>query len=536
MGNENKQAKLVVLVILDGWGVNQDYPGNAITQASTPTFDMMIENYPAMTLRASGEAVGLPWGEPGNSEVGHLNMGLGRILYQDLPRINKEITDNSFYNNKVLLEAVEHVKKNNSRLHLMGVVSNGGVHASVDHLHALIKFANKNGIEKTFVHAILDGRDTAYNSGLNFIKGVERSIKEFGKGHIATVSGRFYAMDRNNNWDRVEKAYVAMTENIGEKGQSASRAVADSYKNKIYDEEFLPTVIEEGGQATGTIKENDAVIFYNYRPDRARQITKAFVNEDFNKFERRVFHKNLYFATFTEYEKDLPVHVVFPQEKLVNGLGECLSRAGLSQLRISETEKYAHVTYFFNGGGELKMEREDHVLVPSPDVTSYAEKPEMSSRELTDRIVKAIQDEKYDFILVNYPSADMVGHTGVIKEAIKGVEALDACLGRILKNVLEKDGVLMVTADHGNADTMFNMQTGQINKEHSSNPIPLIICGNDFQGKNFGWQDTVSNDLSLVQPQGILADIAPTVLELFNIKKPDEMKGVSLFDARNPIK
>lgn len=531
MNNQEKQTKRpkpVMLVILDGWGINQPYTGNAITQANTPVMDSLIAEYPSMTLRASGEAVGLPWGEEGNSEVGHLNLGLGRILYQDLPRINKAISDNSFYQNKALLKAIEHVKRNNSKLHLLGVVSNGCVHASIDHLHALLLLAKNQDLKEVYIHAILDGRDTSYNSGINFIKGVQRSISEYSVGSIATISGRFYAMDRNNNWDRTQKAYMAITEGKGNKSDDPATAVEESYKKKIYDEEFVPTVICRDGKPIALISDNDAVVFYNFRPDRARQLTKSFVLPNFEKFKRLKFLKNLFFACFTEYEKGLPAEVVFPAEDINNTLGEVISMAGLKQLRISETEKYAHVTYFFNGGREKESEGEEHVLVPSPQVSSYDLKPEMSAPELTKKLLEAINSDKYDFILVNYPNADMVGHTGNINAAIRAVEALDGCVDKITKSVLSKDGVVLLVADHGNADVMFNMQTGQVDKEHTSNPVPFIIVGKQFAGRSFGWQNVVNSDLSLVQPQGILSDVAPTVLKIMGLKKPPEMTGRSL--------
>ena len=516
--------KPVVLIVLDGWGVNQPYSGNAIAQANTPFIDSLIAEYPSMTLRASGEAVGLPWGEGGNSEVGHLNLGLGRILYQDLPRINKSIGDNSFYQNPALIKAKEHVKKNNSRLHLMGVVSNGCVHASIDHLHALLVFARENDIKEVYIHAILDGRDTPYNSGVNFIKGIQRSVDEYKVGKIATISGRFYTMDRNNNWDRTEKAYVAMTEGIGNKASDPVEVIEQSYKKKIYDEEFIPTVID----SKGLIEDDDALIFFNYRPDRARQITKAFVIPDFDKFNRKKTIKNLYFAGFTEYEKGLPMEVVFPPEEITNTLGQVISEAGLKQLRIAETEKYAHVTYFFNGGREEKSEGEDHTLVPSPQVNTYDMKPEMSAIEVTKKVSDAISNDTYDFILINFANADMVGHTGNIEAAVQAIETLDKQVEKIVKSVLAKNGVVLITADHGNAEVMFNMQTGQIDKEHTSDPVPFIVIGNEYAGKNFGWQDAPSNDLSLVQPQGILSDVAPTVLHIMGLQKPPEMTGISL--------
>jgi 2,3-bisphosphoglycerate-independent phosphoglycerate mutase len=522
------RPKPVILVILDGWGINQPYPGNAISLANTPVMDRLIAEYPSMTLRASGVAVGLPWGEEGNSEVGHLNLGLGRILYQDLPRINKTISDNTFYTNPVLSGAVDHVLKHNSSLHLVGVVSNGCVHASIDHLHALLVLARERNLRQVYIHAILDGRDTSYNSGINFIKGVEHSIAEHSVGHIATLSGRFYAMDRNNNWDRIAKAYLAMTEGKGNQGEDPVAAIEKSYKNKIYDEEFVPTVIVKGGQPVATINDKDAVIFFNYRPDRARQLTRAFVSSEFDKFPRPKKFLDLYFACFTEYEKNLPVKVVFPPEILNNSLGEVLAAAGLKQLRISETEKYAHVTYFFNGGREVKSPGEDHILVPSPAVANYDAKPEMSGEEVTKKIMSAINDEAYDFILVNYPNADMVGHTGNIAAAVKAVEFLDQCLDKIVKEVLAKNGVILVTADHGNAEIMFNMETGQIDKEHTTNPVPFIIIGGQYAGKNFGWQNVIGSDLSLVQPQGILSDVAPTILKILGLPQPPEITGRSL--------
>jgi len=528
-GQENKnRPKPVVLVIFDGWGVSQDYAGNAITQAETPVIDMLTAEYPSTVLQASGEAVGLPWGEAGNSEVGHLSLGLGRVLYQELPRINRAINDGSFVNNEALLEAMENVKKNDSALHFLGLLSDGGVHSSVEHLYTLLKFAKDNKIKKVYVHAVLDGRDTALNSGKDFIRNLERVMLNNGAGKIATLAGRFYTMDRNNNWDRIEKGYQAMVMGIGNKADSTLEAIDESYKKKIFDEEFVPTVIMENGEPVAKIKDNDSVIFFNYRPDRARQITKAFVSPDFVKFKRGDFLENLFFATFTEYEKGLPVHVIFPSETIINSLGEVLSKNGLKQLRIAETEKYAHVTYFFNGGLEQPLPGEEHILVPSPMVDSYDKKPEMSAIEVCKKLLEEMDKNIYDFILVNFANADMVGHTGNIEAAVIGVEVIDDCLGKIVKKVLAKDGVLLLTADHGNAEIMFNMQTGQIDKEHTSNPVPFIIVGNKYAGHNFNWENPAGNDLSLVSVQGILPDVAPTILKIMNIDAPKEMRGVSL--------
>jgi 2,3-bisphosphoglycerate-independent phosphoglycerate mutase len=493
--------------------------------------NQLTAEYPSITLQASGEAVGLPWGEMGNSEVGHINLGLGRILYQDLPRINKAISDDIFYKNKALLKAVRHVKKNKSQLHLLGLVSNGCVHSSIEHLHALIVLAKEQGLSQVYIHAILDGRDTIYNSGLNFIAEVERSIAEYGIGEIATISGRFYAMDRDNHWDRVARAYLAITEGVGNKAESSQKAIEESYKKKIYDEEFAPTVINHNGQPRlkeGLVADDDAIIFFNYRADRARQITKAFVLPSFEKFVRPKYLRNLFFVAFTEYEKDLPIEVAFLPERIKNTLGEIISKAGLKQLRIAETEKYAHVTYFFNGGVEEKSKGEAHELVPSPAVASYDLKPEMSAYEVTEKLIKAIKSDEYDFILVNFANADMVGHTGSLNATIKAIEVIDKCLGKIVKEVLSKDGCLIITADHGNAESVFNMQTGTIDKEHSSNPVPFILVGKQFEGRSIGVKDAPGGNLSLTQPQGILSDVAPTILKIMGLEKPREMTGRSL--------
>jgi len=478
---------------------------------------------------ASGEAVGLPWGESGNSEVGHLNLGLGRILYQNLPRINKAISDNSFYQNPGLLAAISHVKKNKTKLHLFGMVSNGGVHSSIDHLEALLAFAKQQGVEQLYIQAILDGRDTQYNSGMDFIKQIERSLANNGLGEIATLTGRFYAMDRDNHWDRISKTYEAIVLGKGNKSQSATEAIAESYEKKIFDEEFAPTVIcRNNNEPKGLVEDNDAVIFFNFRADRARQIVKAFVLPGLIKFKRKKFLKDLLFVCFTEYEKSLPCQIAFLPETIEPTLGEVISQAGLSQLRIAETEKYAHVTYFFNGGREIKSIREDHILVPSPGVASYDLKPEMSAEEVTATLIKEIDNNKYDFILVNFANADMVGHTGNLKAAVRAIEFVDKCVGKIVKLVLVKDGLVFITADHGNAENMFNMQTGIIDKEHTSNPVPFIVISKQYEGKTLSKQEAIGGDLSLVQPQGVLSDIAPTILKIMNIDKPEEMTGRSL--------
>ena len=523
---QSKRIKPVVLMVLDGWGIANPYTGNAISQANTPNIKSYIAKYPSMALVASGEGVGLPWGESGNSEVGHLNLGLGRIIYQNLPRINKAIADRSFYKNKVLLKAIEQVKKNNSKLHLLGLTSSGCVHSSLEHLQALIAFIAESGVNEFYVHAILDGRDTPFNSGLNFIKEVEASLAGT-KGKIATISGRFYAMDRDNHWDRTAKAYETMVLGSGEKYESPEKAVEESYEKKIYDEEFMPTVITKDGQPIAKIQDGDAVIFFNYRPDRARQLAKAFVLPGFEKFKREKYLKIL-FTTFAEYEKNLPVDIVFPPEVLKNTLGEVLATAGLKQLRIAETEKYAHVTYFFNGGREIKSEGEDQILVSSPPVSSYDLKPEMSALEVTSKVIETVEQDNYDFILINFANADMVGHTGNLKATIRAVEAVDRCVGKIVNSVLAKGGLLFITADHGNAEGLFNMQTGMIDKEHSANPVPFLIIGKDYEGKSLSLPDAPGGDLSLLQPRGMLSDVAPTILKVIGLDKPSEMTGRSL--------
>ncbi|MFH1427522.1 MAG: 2,3-bisphosphoglycerate-independent phosphoglycerate mutase [Patescibacteria group bacterium] len=522
------RPKPVILLVLDGWGIAQPNSGNAISQANTPIYDALITKYPSMTLRASGEAVGLPWGEQGNSEVGHLNLGLGRIIYQELPKINKSISDNSFYKNEAFLKVIKKVKENNSKLHLLGLVSNGGVHSSIEHLQALLVLAREHKLKKVYIHAILDGRDTPYNNGITFIKEIIRYRSEYGIGEIATISGRFYAMDRDNRWERIRKAYSAMVDGEGEKTDDPVKAIENSYKKKVYDEEFVPTVIIKNNKPVAKIEEGDGAIFFNFRADRARQMTKALTLPSFEKFSGWHYIKKLLFVCFTEYEKDLPVLVAFNQEEVKNTVGEIIAAAKLKQLRIAETEKYAHVTYFFNGGREEKSLGEEHALIPSPQVTSYDRKPEMSTIEITDKVILVINEELYDFILINFANPDMVGHTGNLQATIKAVEIVDKCLGKITNKVLEKNGLLIITADHGNAEGLFNMQTGMIDKEHSTTPVPLIIVGEQFEGKTIGFKNIPGNDLSLVEPQGLLSDVAPTILKIMGLKKPPEMTGRSL--------
>lgn len=524
-----KATKPVTVVILDGYGITLPSPGNAISLANKPVIDDLVKHYPHTLLEASGELVGLPWGEFGNSEVGHMNIGAGRVMYQDLPRVDKAIQDGSFFSNKVLQGAIKQVKDKNSRLHLMGLVSPGGVHSHIRHLYALLELAQKEGLKEVYVHAFLDGRDMPPQSGLGIIQELEAKMKELKIGKIASVSGRYFAMDRDENWDRMKKAYAAMVTGQNPTADSAVAAIEKSYAQKIYDEEFEPVTIA-GGQ---TIADGDAVIHFNYRSDRGRQLATVFTDPEFSEFDRldpassrgeQVF-SNLYFATFTDFGLRVPVPIAFTLEKIENSLGEALSQRGLKQLRIAETEKYAHVTIFFNCGQMDPFANEDRQLIPSPGVKSYAEKPEMSAYEVTDKFLERIAN--YDFALLNFANADMVGHTGDIPAATKAVETVDKCLSRIVKKVQSLGGALIITADHGNADVMLNLQTGEIMKEHTVNPVPCIIVDENRRSKSSAGAST---DLSMLTPTGVLSDIAPTVLDLMGLEKPEEMTGMSLRD------
>ncbi len=522
------RQKPIVLIILDGWGIASASKSNAITLAKTPTYNSLVKNYPAMTLQASGESVGLSWGEIGNSEVGHLNIGSGKLVYQNLPKIDKEITTETFFENKKLLEAINTAKKNKKVIHLVGLFSSGGVHASINHFYALMELCKKEKIKDVFVHAILDGRDMPFNSGIDLIKKAQEYFDKNKIGHFATISGRYYAMDRDNHWERIELAYNAM---VG--GESAAKfddpvkAVNESYAKKIYDEEFVPTVITANGQPVATINEGDSVVFFNFRSDRARQLTKAFVLPGLEKFKRQ-YLKDLYFVTMTEFEKDLPVEVAFPPDLILEPLAKVISDAGLKQLHIAETEKYAHVTFFFNGGKEEAYPGEDRELIPSPRVASYDQKPEMSAKEITKKLIEFIMKDQYDFIVVNYANSDMVAHTGNLKASIKACEIVDDCLKQIIEVILGKNGVAFITSDHGNAEELVNMQSGKMDKEHSTYPVPFIIVGRQWEGKTAGLPESPNSDLSLIQPSGLLSDVAPTILKVMNLEKSNDMTGESL--------
>ncbi len=519
-----------VLAILDGWGVAPSSRANAISLARTPRFNSFVREYPALTLQASGEAVGLPWGEPGNSEVGHLALGSGRIVYQDFPLITRAIKDGSFFKNGAYMGAINQAKKSNGALHLIGLVSSGGVHSYHEHLYALLEMAAREGMNKVFVHAILDGRDTAYNSGADFLMKLEEKMSSVGVGTIASISGRFWAMDRDHHWERIQPAFNAMVHGQADRvAHSAVEAVKLCYSEAIYDEEVPPIVLTDAGKPRAIMSDNDGVILFNFRPDRMRELVSALTLPEFKPFDRGVMPKKLFVVTTTEYDATFPVHVAFPKDRVQQPVAKILSDAGLTQLHVAETEKYAHVTYFFNGGYEQPLPGEDHILIPSRQVISHAEAPEMAAQEICDAVVKAILSEKYDFIVLNFANADMVAHTGNEAATIRAVEFLDARLGDIADAVLAKEGMLVITADHGNAEVLLNVQTGEIDKEHNTSPVPFLAIASSLRGKSAGGADAVGGDLSLLTPAGVLGDVAPTMLKIMELPIPAEMTGRPLF-------
>ena len=505
--------KPVMLMILDGFGIAANSNGNAVSIAKKPNIDKFLKEYPHTELQASGMSVGLPDGQMGNSEVGHLNIGAGRIVYQELTRITKSIEDGDFFENEALLKAMKNAKDNNSALHLMGLLSDGGVHSHINHLKGLLEFAKKEGLKKVYVHAFMDGRDVPPSSGLDYILQTENMMKEIGVGKIATVSGRYYAMDRDNRWERVELAYNALVLGKGNTAASAVEAIENSYKEEKTDEFVVPCVLLEDGKPTATINNNDSVVFFNFRPDRAREITRAINDQDFSGFNRD--NLSLTFVTMTQYDKTLEgVNIAFKPQTLVNTLGEYVASKGLKQLRIAETEKYAHVTFFFNGGGEKENDGEERALISSPKVATYDLKPEMSAYEVTDELLKRLDEDKYDMIILNFANPDMVGHTGIVEAAVKAIEAVDECAGKVINKVLEKDGTVFVTADHGNAEIMIDEKTGNPFTAHTTNPVPFVWIANDINARSLN--------------TGKLADIAPTMLEVMGVEAPKEMTGVSL--------
>jgi len=514
-----KRVKPFVLIILDGWGISPPWGGNAIAMGQTPNMDRYWAKYPHCELQASGTAVGLPGHEMGNSEVGHLNLGTGRVIRQDVSRISETITDKSFFENQTLNEAVKQVKNNSSSLHLAGLVSNGGVHSHIDHLMALLEFAKIQNLKSVFVHVFCDGRDTPPESALSFISKLEEKMTELKTGKIATISGRYFAMDRDKRWDRTEKAYRAIADGEGQTAANALSCISHSYAEGKNDEFIVPTVIASERQPMATVNDNDAIIFFNFRADRMRQLLYAFYDKNFNEFKINRRPKNLYITTMVPYDYEIKdsVKIIFPiPEKIENCLSEVLANNGLKQLHVAETEKYAHVTYFFNGGREEPFAGEDRILVPSAKVATYDLQPEMSANQIKDKIISNLK--RYDFIVVNFANPDMVGHTGNMKAAIQAVETVDKCLGEIVEKIQQSRGLAIICADHGNAEQMLNPTTSEPDTEHTSNLVPFIIIDGGLKFKNLH--------------QGKLANVAPTILDIMGIAKPSEMKESSLFDIK----
>ena len=508
------EKKLTMLMILDGFGENPKKEGNAVKLAKTPNIDRLMKEYPNTKIAASGLAVGLPEGQMGNSEVGHTNIGAGRIVYQELTRITKSIENGDFFSNEELVKAMENCKKNNSKLHILGLVSDGGVHSHIRHLFGLLEMAKRRDIEEVYVHCFLDGRDTPPASAESYIQELEEKMRKKGVGKIATVAGRFYGMDRDKRWNRIQKAYNAIVFGEGNKSSQVINAIESSYQKEVFDEFVEPTVITNGEKPVATIEDGDSVIFFNFRPDRAREITRAIVDKEFKEFETKKM--NTYFVCFTNYDETMPnVHIAFKKEMIKNTLGEIVSKNGGKQLRIAETEKYAHVTFFFNGGEEKQYEGEDRILVPSPKVETYDMKPEMSAYEVTQKVVEAINSGKYNCIILNYANPDMVGHTGSLSAAIKAVEAVDECVGKVITAIESQKANLIITADHGNAEQMIDYKTGEPHTAHTTNLVPLIL---------------ISERENVKLREGKLADIAPTLLELMGLEKPKEMTGESLIE------
>ena len=506
--------KPVVLMILDGYGLNKKEEANAVFEAKTPVMDKLMAECPFVEGNASGLAVGLPDGQMGNSEVGHLNMGAGRIVYQELTRITKSIADGDFFENEEFLNAVENCKKNNSALHMYGLVSDGGVHSHNTHIYGLLELAKRNGLENVFVHCFLDGRDTPPASGRDFVAELEAKMAEIGVGKVASVMGRYYAMDRDNRWDRVELAYKALTLGEGNTNESATAAIQASYDDGKTDEFVMPTVVVENGAPVGLINDNDSVIFFNFRPDRAREITRAFCDDEFAGFAREK-KQGLVYVCFTDYDETITgKQVAFKKQSITNTFGEFLAANGKTQARIAETEKYAHVTFFFNGGIEEPNEGEDRILVKSPKVATYDLQPEMSAPQVCDKLVEAIGSDKYDVIIINFANPDMVGHTGVEAAAIAAVEAVDTCVGRAVEAVEKAGGVMFICADHGNAEQLLDYETGAPFTAHTTNPVPFILVN---AGDEYGLKEG-----------GCLADIAPTLIEIMGLEQPKEMTGTSL--------
>ena len=508
--------KPLLLMILDGWGINPNPAHNAVALAKTPNLTRLLAEYPHVPIRTSGMAVGLPEGQMGNSEVGHLNIGAGRVVYQELTRVSKSIDDGDFFSNPVLLECIAKVKAAGGRLHLSGLLSDGGVHSHNSHLYALLELAKRQGLKDVFVHCLLDGRDTPPQSGAEYLAQLEKEIGRIGVGRIATVMGRYYAMDRDNRWERVEKAYNAMVHGLGDLSPSSQAAIERSYDSKIFDEFVVPAVICDQGAPVGQLLDGDGFIFFNFRSDRAREITRALALDHFDGFKRHNRPKLAGYVCLTEYDATFGLPIAFASSEPINILGAVLSDAGLKQLRIAETEKYAHVTFFFNGGVETPFPGEDRALIPSPkEVATYDLKPEMSAYQVTDKLLKLLDRDDYDVIILNFANCDMVGHTGIEAAAVKAVEAVDACAGRVVARVQELGGAVLITADHGNAEQMAD-ENGEPFTAHTTNPVWLILADDSRKGVT-------------LREGGRLADIAPTMLKMLGIAQPMEMAGESLF-------
>ncbi|MBQ3220074.1 MAG: 2,3-bisphosphoglycerate-independent phosphoglycerate mutase [Clostridia bacterium] len=503
------------IIIMDGYGVNCEKKGNAIACAMSDNVNRLMKEYPATLIGASGMDVGLPDGQMGNSEVGHLNMGAGRIVYQELTRITKSIKDGDFYQNEEFLYAIENAKKNGKKLHLYGLLSDGGVHSHITHLYALIKLAKESGLDDVYVHCFLDGRDVSPTSGADFIKDLQSEMDKLGFGTIASVGGRYYVMDRDNRWERVEKAYDMMTLGVGETTDNAEKYVRSSYENGVTDEFIIPAHVVKDGKKVGLIEDGDSIIFFNFRPDRARQITRAMSEKEFDGFERKTGFLNPIYVCFTRYDASFTnVRIAFKPQVLTNTLGEYLSKLGLKQLRIAETEKYAHVTFFFNGGVEAPNANEDRELIASPKVATYDLQPEMSAYEVTEKVLEKLDSNEYDVVILNFANCDMVGHTGVFDAAVKAVKTVDECVGKVVDKILALGGSAIITADHGNADKMED-ENGSPFTAHTTNKVPLIVVGKEFK------------DVKL-RDGGILADVAPTLLDMMEVAIPEEMSGKSL--------
>lgn len=508
-----KRPKPIVLAIIDGWGVAPHWGGNAVTLAKIPYMNKAMHDFPHTTLKASGEGVGLPANERGNSEVGHLNIGAGQVVLQYFPSITKAVEDKTFFSNETILQAFAQAKQNNKRVHIVGLVSPGGIHSHIDHLYALLEVARQQQFSDVCIHAITDGRDTPPFVSQEFLAGINTRLRELGFGTICTVSGRYYSMDRDHRWERVEKSYRAMVEGVGPTATSAEAAVAAAYRDGYSDEFIPPTVIQGPNNSYKPIMDGDSIIFFNFRGDRAREITQALMKPNFEGFDRKKVLNNLYFVGFTYYEEGLPIHVAFKPHNVQQSLASVISSAGLRQLHVAESEKYAHVTYFFNGGNENPVRGEDRIVVPSPHVPSFDQVPEMSTPQIADTVVQNIS--RYDFIILNFACPDMVGHTGNLRAAIKACESVDAALAEVAQAVAASGGLLAITADHGNVEQMVNPKTGEPDTEHTNNPVPFILTGN-----------TMIN--CQLRAGGTLSDVAPTLLHIMGLPKPSEMTGSSL--------